>query len=549
MHFFYISLVLFILQASASAKSTPRQVVWGSVAFIRNGETVPYGLSGARTLTPVGAQQLAGAGYAFRSRYLTPSLNPSLSLSKIKGLSSSLNNDEIQISSTSDQNVAASAQAFMQGLYPPSIGLADSGNILSNMADANGSTTDYPLNGYQYPLISTYRAEDPISAHISGHRNCPRHTEAVWAFASTKPYKDLFERTRSFYGGIYARMLVGVYTRDMASVLYAPLVYEYLNYQYTYNSTARGIISRADVEKARQYANEWAHETSSSADVSWSKDRMLAIGGRSLAYSIMFALQQNERTQGSSNKLSLLFGGYEPMMAFINIAISAQHRKGLNGIPNYGASMVIDLFSVEEEDGLVEYPSDDSKLMVRFMLRNGTDASDPETNFTPHPMFGNSLHQTAMPYKEFVSQMVYNMKSTSEWCRSCNSRQDFCSQYVNHQSNKGCGVVNLHPTDTVLLLFLGATILLSAVSLVGISYILWRCLRNKRKRRVTLPSYGDSVIPRRSSSTVSSNYTGALSWRPSISSSGIVETPSPHESDIEMILSPTASPVKIRDTV
>ncbi|KAF3483137.1 uncharacterized protein GIQ15_02461 [Arthroderma uncinatum] len=315
--FFYFSLIISLLEASW-AQNTPRQVVWGSVVFTRYGESVPYGLPAAGTLTPLGAQQLAGAGSAFRRRYIMPSSNPSLSLSRIQGLSVSLENSQVSVSTVSAENMVASAQAFMQGLYPPSLAV----RLPSNMAEVNGSLVDCPLNGYQYPLISTYSFDDPTSAYISGNMHCPLHLAGVLNFFFTPEYKKIIEQADSFYKDLYPQLLFNVYDRSMLSLLNAPMIYEYLSYQYLHNSTARGTISSADIGQARHLANQWAHATSRGEDNILGRNGLLAIGGKTLAHMVLHALRDNEATKGASNKLSLIFGGHESMMAFINVAVS-----------------------------------------------------------------------------------------------------------------------------------------------------------------------------------------------------------------------------------
>ncbi|GBF61964.1 hypothetical protein TMEN_4487 [Trichophyton mentagrophytes] len=541
MLFVYLFIVLFVV--CASAQDNRRPITWGSVIFTRHGETVPLGAVGAHTLTPVGAQQLIGAGRVFRQRYITPHRNPNLSFFNVNGLSPVLNNDEIEVSSTPEPNVVSSAQAFMQGLYPPTPELASFRGLLSYATDAQGHLIDYPFNGYQYPVISTYRAEDPMSAHISGHKNCPQHTNAVRAFAASKEFHDVFDSTQAFYSNIYSRILSGVYARDMASIYHATTVYEYLNYQYNYNSTARDIISRTDVDTARQYANQWAQATSSGAEAHWSKDRVLAIAGRSLAYTIMRSLQHNERSKGAFNKLSLIFGGYEPMMAFLEIVVSKSYRESLSGLPNHGASVMIDLFSMAE-DGTAEFPTDNSKLMVRLLIRNGTDASDPESQFKPYPMFGTNNKEIAMPYKDFVDQMVFNMKSTSEWCRSCDGQENFCYQYAKHQSTKKCDFTTLPPLDTGALIGLGAASFGLLALALSCTFCMWRGHRHRQKlgwNYVDTENNANIVSPRSPRDT---RMSAPSSIAPSNESN-----PSSYNEDIEMLLSPASQPVKTRDTV
>ncbi|EFR00270.1 hypothetical protein MGYG_03273 [Nannizzia gypsea CBS 118893] len=530
----FISILLIFFAMQAYAQDNNQQLTWGSVVFTINGETVPLGAVGANSLTPVGAQQLAGAGRTFRERYITSNRNHGVAFADISWLSTILKNDEIEVSSTPEPNVVTSAQAFMQGLYPPHRELSLSRGLMSYATDDNGVFIDYPLNGYQYPIILTYGAEDPMSAHMSGHKNCPNHTNAIRSFSASNEFHDVFDSSQKFYSEMYPRMLFGIYPREMVSIYHATTIYEYLNYQYTYNSSARGIISRADVDTARQYASQWAHAISSGADVYWSPDKVLAIAGRSLAYTVMRALEKNVKSKGSLNKLSLMFGGYEPMMAFLDVVVSDPYRESLNGLPNNGASIMIDLFSMAK-DGITKFPADESQLMVRLSVRNDTNTSNPEKQFKSYPMFGTNNKDTAMPYRDFADKMVSNMISTSEWCRSCDGKEYFCEKFTEQKSEKKCNFKTLPPLDTAALIVPGAALGI-VFTFVTFSFLMTnfgRRLRRKLRRSITNPgSLRDAWVssPR---SIASSNKTNATSFN----------------EDIEMLLNPATKPVKPRDTV
>src|SRR4051812_37046045 len=55
----------------AGAQAASQEKVWGAAVYNLYGESTPYAFASPRTLTPLGARQLFGAGSAFRSRYLT----------------------------------------------------------------------------------------------------------------------------------------------------------------------------------------------------------------------------------------------------------------------------------------------------------------------------------------------------------------------------------------------------------------------------------------------------------------------------------------------
>lgn len=145
--------------AQNNADSNPK--VWAAVAFVNHGESTPY-LSQTQSpvLTPEGAQQMVRQGTALRNRYL---YNANGTTAPIQGISQdAINNTQLGILSTSDDNVAASATAFLQGLYPPdnTAFLPSAGGPMLADNLITGGNSSYPLNGYQYPTIMTVSYAD-----------------------------------------------------------------------------------------------------------------------------------------------------------------------------------------------------------------------------------------------------------------------------------------------------------------------------------------------------------------------------------------------------
>jgi hypothetical protein len=156
------------LLVSSSAQSTGDRVL-SSVAFIYHGETTPArGTFATQSLTPLGAQQMYAQGSTFRSRYLgngnsNDAQFPVTRDATIEGIEPvTIDNSQISVISTNDGYVSTSALAFMQGLYPPAeVAVAGSTGGMGVAQLANGSLIDYPLNGYQYPDITTLSTLDP----------------------------------------------------------------------------------------------------------------------------------------------------------------------------------------------------------------------------------------------------------------------------------------------------------------------------------------------------------------------------------------------------
>jgi hypothetical protein len=158
--------------AVVSAQSSDDGVrVWAAVAYINHGDKTPSLGSDEEMLVPEGAQQLWRQGAAFRARYLNQtsggdSGNSSVEeVAPIHGISTeALNNAQIDIAAAADEWVVAGALAFMQGLYPPMKGsvaeLPGGEDMARNLAENDTDLVEYPLDGYQYPILRTLTAHD-----------------------------------------------------------------------------------------------------------------------------------------------------------------------------------------------------------------------------------------------------------------------------------------------------------------------------------------------------------------------------------------------------
>jgi hypothetical protein len=173
-----------------------------SFAFIRTGERTPSIQRGPSVLTALGAQQMYKLGQNFRTRYIAGMSDPGIGVQRIAGMQSTLNNDQILVQTLDQQHLVSSAQAFMQGLYPPrtianSNGTGSIGGLL-----ANGSAIDFPLGGYQYPNIQSSGQLDPESIYMSGTQNCPTAQREAVRYFST----EQFRKTQSDNADMYSKL-------------------------------------------------------------------------------------------------------------------------------------------------------------------------------------------------------------------------------------------------------------------------------------------------------------------------------------------------------
>lgn len=129
-----------LLPPSIAQDENRRYTLWSSVIFSRTGDRTPEVLGDLPVeLTTLGARQAHDAGLFMRERYLTSfgSYN-GLDSAPIQGLDpNNLDSTQVYVQALDLQYSSASAQAFVQGLYPPYTPDSNSSEVMS-MLDATG---------------------------------------------------------------------------------------------------------------------------------------------------------------------------------------------------------------------------------------------------------------------------------------------------------------------------------------------------------------------------------------------------------------------------
>lgn len=117
-------LLIAVVSALLFTLADTKYTVWSSVIFSRTGERTPSILDIGNTpiqLTSLGARQQYDAGSFFRKRYLESfGTKDGLNGGPIAGLSKNTPDvKQLYVEALDMQTTVASAQAFMQGFYPP----------------------------------------------------------------------------------------------------------------------------------------------------------------------------------------------------------------------------------------------------------------------------------------------------------------------------------------------------------------------------------------------------------------------------------------------
>ena len=477
----------------ALTQATSSETIWSSVIYSYHGDRTPLILPVQNVLTPLGGQQLYSVGSFFRDRYV--GANANTSNLAINGLSKSeLDSTQISVMSTGDEFVLASAQAFMQGLYPP---LNISSRILLNPMSilANGSIVDFPLGGYQYSQIYTASRLDPNSIYVAGDVNCAAHDVAVMGYIDSQESTQTRSATMDFYKNLGLTVMSGLFPESMVNYNEAYLIYDFLNYEYTHNQTFKKQLPESDLSRAKSLASQWIHATSGMTFATGTRIPIQTVSGRTMAAEAIALLINNIETNGTASKLNMLFGSFEPMIAFAALAQLPQANTDFYGIPDYGSSMVFELYS-SGSSNKNSYPNIND-LMVRFLFRNGTDSN---SSLEIYNLFGRNDPQGSLSLKDLLAVIQnFTLPSVGDWCNTCQSGNVsiFCASYANStslcssgsSSRQGSYKSSIHPAvagviGAVVASSLAGLVLLFAFLVGGV-----RFYRSKTKRRSELGGF------------------------------------------------------------
>ncbi|EPS32585.1 hypothetical protein PDE_07545 [Penicillium oxalicum 114-2] len=462
-----------------------QQTIWGIFAFTTYGDKTPSLLADARprVLSDYGANQLADAGTAFRDRYLSSGKDVNNSPSTIQYLSATvLDPQDVEIFASTDQFAIASAQAFMQGLYPP-VGQA---GLETSDVTANGSLRISPLNGYQYPQILTLGQTDPQSTILTGNENCPIYQAAESEYQNGDYAHGISQITNAFYVRLWNEVLSGVMDETSANYLNAVEIFEYIEYEMIHNSTVQTQLTEAEIRQARWWADHYTYATNHQSDFNKSTaESIMSIAGQTLAASIMNAFRLNIEESGTSQKLSLLFGGSDTAVALASLLrLPSDQQPNLYCRPNQGASLVFELFSFQAGESYPAYPAVDD-LYVRFLIHNGTS----NTTFSPYPMFGHGPSHEYIPYTEFQSELEsFATQSTQNWCRQCNSEAIFCRVLDDERAYASMG--DRKQMAPAVAGIIGAVIMLAIIGVLGaVGLCIWAMRKRETSRTPSLGGF------------------------------------------------------------
>jgi len=448
-----IAILAAVLLTPFSRAQSDSYTVLSTVIFVRSGDRTPKILGDVpTTLTSLGAQQAYAAGSFYRDRYVSSAVSKSgVDKAPLHGLSAnSVDPRELYILALDTHPTVATAQAFMQGFYPPLIlnqstaGMLDPASIL-----ANNTYIESPLNGYQYPQIHTADEVDLEFIFLSGQLNCPAFRLSTIDYAISPECNDIQADSKSFYQSVGGNLLDNIIQEYSQDYMNAYAIYDYLNYQATHNSSVAAIVNEpeqgsstneTDLDRLRFFAdmqqfallgNKTARNnftTPSTGLPGGVEGSISTIAGNLLLDKVLNQLQNAIETRGEYFKFSLLVADFEPLISLFALAgLSDLNSNKFRGIPDFASTAVFELFTFASSP---EFPASTDDLWVRFYFRNGTEQQEDEILYQSYPLFSHGPSETDLRWRDFQSEAsALAMSQVGDWCEACAATAIFCPAF------------------------------------------------------------------------------------------------------------------------
>lgn len=203
-------------------------------------------------------------------------------------------------------------------------------------------------------------------------------------------------------------------------------LYEYALYEYNHNKTVQDSLSLSTLDQLHSLASaqQWAFNTQEGGNA------IGTIAGRTFASKVFQQLSHNVASEGLSNKLTLMFGSYQPFLSFFDLSglSTGPSAPIFKTLPAHGSMMAFELFSYApgnlEENATVPFPNM-TDLWVRFMFRNGSDEDAPMISYS---LFGHPNQEVDMSWSDFTRGIDgIDLDGVEDWCSTCQTTNLFCA--------------------------------------------------------------------------------------------------------------------------
>ena len=182
------------------------ETLLGAYIFHRHGDRQSKSLPPV-LLTVLGYNEVYLSGQYLRQRYIS-SNDSGTQIAVIS--ETDVVESQIEVSAPDDLVLMASAQGFLQGLYPP----AETSSTLRN-----GTTVTAPMGGFQLIPIHTVTSTGSgieSAGWLQGSTGCANAIASSAEYYTTPEFKAIANSTASFYQGLES-VISGVFTPTQAT--------------------------------------------------------------------------------------------------------------------------------------------------------------------------------------------------------------------------------------------------------------------------------------------------------------------------------------------
>ncbi|KAJ6260469.1 hypothetical protein Dda_4695 [Drechslerella dactyloides] len=360
-------------------------------------------------LTNLGYSQILTSGEYYRNRYVSATApNRIFNLSSDEAV-----NSQISVSTTDDTVLLNSAQAFLQGLYPP-VGVRSSETLRDGtvVAAVNGGYQLIPVH-----VMGNGGANKEDATWLQGTSGCAATIKSSKAYADSQEFKNLKNETEDFYHsleGVWAE----TFSSEQSDFTNAYAIYDVVNYAGIHNATipSANLLTYDAFFQLRTLADKQQWNLAFNAS-----DSVRAIAGATFAADVVSHLEAIISSGGSKPKLGVQFNAYGTFLSFFALANLPAASEDFYGLPDYGSSMAFELFT--NELVTTEFPKAED-ISVRFLFHNGSTVAGGELR--PYPLFGQE--ETEMSWTDFAQHMnEFAVSTTEQWCTICGNEGGMCA--------------------------------------------------------------------------------------------------------------------------
>jgi hypothetical protein len=260
------------------------------------------------------------------------------------------------------------------------------------------------MNGYQYVQVKSIDPSHDVT--LEGWTSCSKLEDLASKFRASDQFSSKKKETEEWFSQLKPWLdgrpaaLDNIYN-----------VYDYMNYQYTHDTSYAAKLPEGWMAYARSLANWHENSIYSASDMGGLGN----IAGRTILSALRSDIQ---RIATLSDPLRLVINGvsHQPFISLFSMFDVTKTAPELKGIVNYGGALAFEVWGSNGK----------ASTMIRMRFMNGTNEGD----FARYPWLETDGD---VPIKQFMDQTKSaSINTMAEWCSACGNKVD-----------RGCGALNL----------------------------------------------------------------------------------------------------------